>query len=236
MEAESSFEVMQERAIEVNVGAGKAALFVDSYRRLVEETGFDDFEFQGSELANYTPTRTKGVSRAKQERQACLRILQSKSFANHQLRASLCLIAKIWSERTDPQDPWLVLRDELEAQALETMFRALEINWRRETGVGSTLRTEVYDVEVRMTGTPASKLLQYLQSAGSAPLPDFKRSRFSRSGGRIKTSEVGVQFVQRVNARIGDGRDAHRLFLVLSAALRLPTQICQEEVSASALG
>ncbi len=73
--------------------------------------------------------RTKGVSRSKQERQVCLRILQSKSLADRQLRASLGLIAKIWSERTDPQDPWLVLRDKFEAQALEALFRALEVNW-----------------------------------------------------------------------------------------------------------
>jgi integrase len=225
MAAECSFEVMKEQAIEVNVGAAKAALFVASYRRLVEETGFDDFEFKGSELADHMPTRTKGVLRAKQERQTCLRILQSKSFADRQLRASLCLIAKIWSERTDPQDPWLVLKDEYEAQALESMFRALEMNWHREPGAGATMQSQFNDVKVYMTGTPAVGLLQYLKSAGISPLPDCERPRFSRSGGRIKASEVGVQFVQRVNARIGDGRDAHRLFLVLAAALLLPTQI-----------
>lgn len=225
MASECSFEVMLGHATEVNVGAAKAASFIKSYRRLVEETGFDDFEFKGSELADYMPTRTKGVLRAKQERQMCLRILQSKSYADRQLRASLCVIAKIWSERTDPQDPWLVLRDEVEAQALEAVCRALGVNWRIAARADSTAQIEVHDVEVRMTGSPASELLNFLRSAGIAPLPDSERVRFSRSGGRIKASEVGVQFVQRVNARIGDGRDSHRLFLVLSAAVLLPTQI-----------
>jgi hypothetical protein len=225
MAAECSFEVMKDQAIEANVGAGKAALFVESYRRLVEETGFDDFEFKGSELADHMPTRTKGVLRAKQERQTSLRILQSKSFADRQLCASLCLIAKIWSERTDPQDPWLVLRDELEAQALEALLRALEISWRRDIDAVSTMQSHGTYVKVYMTGTPAVGLLQHLKSAGISPLPDGERLRFSRSGGRIKASEVGVQFVQRLDARIGDGRDTHRLFLVLAAALLGPTQI-----------
>lgn len=176
-------------------------------------------------MADHTPMRTKGVSRSKQERQVCLRILQSKSLADRQLRASLGLIAKIWSERTDPQDPWLVLRDKFEAQALEALFRALEVNWRREPGEGSTTESQFDDVKVHMTGTPDSGLLQHLQSAGIAPRLDHERPQFSRSGGRIKASEVGIQFVQRVNARLGDGRDAHRLFLVLSAALLLPTQM-----------
>ena len=222
---EHSFAVMHERALEMHVGAAKSTQFIESYRRIVEQTGFDDFEFRGSELVDHTPTRTNGVSRAKEERQTCLRMLQSKSFADRQLRESLCLITKIWFERTTPQDPWLVLRDVPEAQALEEMCRALDIRWHRETNTDLIMQTQPADVKVYMTGTPATALLQYLQRAGIPARPDLERSRFSRSGGRIKASEVGVQFIQRANARLGDGRDAHRLLLVLAAALLLPTQI-----------
>lgn len=126
---------------------------------------------------------------------------------------------------TTPQDPWLVLRDVPEAQALEEMCRALDIRWHRETSTDLIMQTQPAVAKVYMTGTPATALLQYLQSAGIPARPDLERSRFSRSGGRIKASEVGVQFIQRANARLGDGRDAHRLLLVLAAALLLPTQI-----------
>ena len=70
-----------------------------------------------------------------------------------------------------------------------------------------------------------ARIFHAYPTAGIPARPDLERSRFSRSGGRIKASEVGVQFIQRANARLGDGLDAHRLLLVLAAALLLPTQI-----------
>lgn len=219
-----SLEVLKERAIQMNVGANKAARFVASYRRIVEETGFDDFEFKGSELVDHTPKRRSGVSRSKEERQASLRMLQSRSFADRELRDNLRLIAKIWFERVDPQNPWLVLRQESEAKALEKMCKVLEINLRRGADTDSTTQTQPRSIRVHMSGTPSIGLLQYLNSIGIAAVPKLQRDRFSRSGGSAKASEVGVQFPQNVGFLIGDGRDTHRLFLVLAAALLLPEE------------
>ena len=95
-------------------------------------------------------------------------------FSDRQLRESLGLITKIWFERTTPQDPWLVLRDVPEAQALEEMCRALDIRWHRETNTDLIMQTQPAVVKVYMTGTPATALLQYLQRAG---VPAFPRAR-----------------------------------------------------------
>ena len=216
---EHSLDFMKEQALQRNFSGAKANQFIASYKNLVEATGFDDFEFKGSELVDHAPKRSGGVSRSKEERQDCLRLLQSKSLNNPVLCDKLSIIAKIWSERTDPGDPWLVLKDESEALALEGLCNALEINWR-SSGNGIP---RPRDVEVYLTGAPASGLIQYLQSAGIATSQNPKRVRFSRAGGGVKVSEVGVRFLQRVKSRIGDGRDAHRLFFVLAVALSLGT-------------
>ncbi len=56
-----SFSTMQQQGEKMNLDARKLERFIDSYKQLVEMTGFDDFEFDGSELVDSVPTRATGV-------------------------------------------------------------------------------------------------------------------------------------------------------------------------------
>ena len=79
---------------------------------------------------------------------SCLRILRSKSYADSGLAEKLTLISRIWSERTDSRDPWLVFTNVSEALAMEAMCNALQVAWRVGNNRVSTSLTPTQDVGV----------------------------------------------------------------------------------------
>jgi hypothetical protein len=216
-ECEYSLETMKERMQHLSNDSALSDRFIKSYVGTIENSSFDDFEFKNSELVDHAPKRSSGVSRSTNERRLCLRLLEAACHNNKSLLADLHLLTKIWMERVDAQSPWFVLKNENEGHALIHCLSALneshESPAKRELAFANQLT-------IYSTGTPDEKLLQYFRSLNLNIQYETKLKRFSRSVINIKTSEVGIQFLQHAGAVIGDGRDAHRLFFVLAVALK----------------
>jgi hypothetical protein len=189
--------------------------FVNVYTNLIEQSCFDDFEFENSELTSRKPKHMQGVERSREERRKSLRILESACFHNLNMRDELKILTEAWCSRIDPAKPWLVLKNESEGRAFVSFCKILDINFLEKNAPGDPRKS---DLKICSTGHPNAALVKYFLSENIEISPHASH-RFSRSTGKVSASEIGIQFLQRINSNIGDGRDAHRLLLVLAVAL-----------------
>lgn len=189
--------------------------FVNIYTNLVEQSCFDDFEFENSELTSRKPKHRQGVERSREERRKSLRILESACFHKSNLRDELKILTEAWCSRVDPTKPWLVLKNESEGRAFVSFCKTLDIIFSPKNTPADARKS---DLKIYSTGHPNAELLKYFLSE-KIEISPHTLHRFSRSTGKVSASEIGIQFHQRVNSNIGDGRDAHRLFLILAVAL-----------------
>jgi hypothetical protein len=215
-----SLEHMKKRAQFFDDSSEIGAKFINAYKNMVEDTGFDDFEFKDSELTVHKPKHAQGVTRSRKERRHCLRLLETKYFQEPNLLLDFQLLTKIWVNRVDPDNPWLVLKNATEGRAFVSFCKTLNIATVPQIGSGISMQS---DLKICATGAPDVELLEYFRSINIEVSP-VAAPRFSRHSGKVTSSEIGIQFLQRSNTIIGDGRDAHRLFLVLAVALNTLTK------------
>ncbi|MDO8769315.1 MAG: hypothetical protein Q7K57_11560 [Burkholderiaceae bacterium] len=123
-----SLESMKNRTQSICDDSEISERFVKVYTGIVEDSGFDDFEFKNSELTERMPKHSKGVSRSRQERRKCLHMLEDTCFKKPSLLAELKLLTKIWVDRIDPKNEWLVLKNASEGRAFVSFCKALNIS------------------------------------------------------------------------------------------------------------
>jgi site-specific recombinase XerD len=210
-----SLDSLKERTNSLDDDSKIGDHFVNVYTNLIEQSCFDDFEFENSELTSRKPKHRQGVVRSREERRKSLGILESACFHNLNLRDELKILTEAWCSRIDPEKPWLVLKNESEGRAFVSFCKILDINFLEKNAPGDPRKS---DLKICSTGHPNAGLLKYFLSENIEISPHAS-NRFSRSTGKVSASEIGIQFLQRRNSNIGDGRDAHRLLLVLAVAL-----------------
>lgn len=178
--------------------------FLDKYRLLVTELGFDDFEPDNSEFLYAKPSHGKGVVRGRAERAASLFLAQTRYQANQKFRDALVRVCSWWFERVATERPRFAIRTSDELRDL--MFVLDELGVKRS------------QFEFTITGTLTEDLAAALSTSYSE-IPSHTGQRSSRGNPNVKVSELGVGIRQLAGAITGDGRDIHRLFALLSCCL-----------------
>lgn len=185
---------------------GTVASFLDKYRLLVTELGFDDFEPDNSEFLYAKPSHGKGVIRGRAERAASVALAQTRYEANQKFRDALARVCRCWFERVAAERPRFAIRtlDEL----CDLMFVLEELGVKRP------------QFEFTITGTLPEDLAVALSTSYSE-IPCHTGQRSSRGNRNVKVGELGVDIRQLAGAIVGDGRDIHRLVALLSCCPEL---------------
>lgn len=114
-------------------------------------------------------------------------------------------VCRCWLERIEPQDPWLVCKTQEELVSLLFVLNAL-----------GTLANQI---ELEIVGPVTHPFISYVLQ--KFPGVKFRSSRLSSGPRKTRVVEVGTRIRRAVNSRIGDGRDFHRLILILSIGLAI---------------
>lgn len=180
------------------------ANFLDRYRLLVTEVGFDDFEPDNSELLYAKPLRGNGVVKGRAERASSVARAHARCETSQSFRDALIRVCRSWSDRVAVERARFSCRTQEE---LNDLIFVLD-----ELGVGRT------QLDFTSTG-PLPSDLEKLLSVSFSKIPIHMGERASRGNRNVKVSELGVNVRQLAGAIAGDGRDTHRLFAVLSCCL-----------------
>jgi len=174
------------------------------YRDLVCETGFDDFEPDNSELITTPPSRSEGVLRGRQEREATLQRISELFKRSEQFSECFTATTQAWRKNVDGRMPMLVSSDIDNFKQTLVLLRAL----------GAKDEQMVF----KAVGNVQSPLLVEFQKSHS--LDDFSANgRFSRGPRNVKVEEIGISISQLAGSKVPDGRDFHRLMAVAWCAL-----------------
>jgi hypothetical protein len=177
---------------------------LDCYRnQVIGQCGFDDFEPDQSELIQGNAPRSKGLIRAQKERQDRMAIAQDLYRTDEQFREALHTACFAWISYVNGDDAYFVTRTEHEYAAMIEVLSRL----------GAT--QDQFDI--RYVGPPGSALHAHV--AKKAALQHVAGTRFSRGPSRIPVTEVAISIKQRAGSRIGEGRDVHRLFAMLTCCI-----------------
>jgi len=206
---QTPLEILKKRALDdFEFPEHAASQFIEQYKRLVLDVGFDDFEPDNSDLIKGGPVRGKGVLRGRKEREASLAEAEKKYRTSAPFRGALQQVCRCWLERIEPQDPWLVCKTQEEFVSLLFALDAL-----------GTLANQI---ELEIVGPVTHPFISYVLL--KFPGIKFRSSRLSRGPKKAMVVEVGARIRQAVSSRIGDGRDFHRLILILSIGLAIDAE------------
>lgn len=188
---------------EYGLDAGQIDNFFEAYRGLVTEIGFDDFEPDRSDLIMQRPARSGGVRRGSMEREATLSLAQRLHDGNKLFRSQLARVCGAWRARLNTVDPWFIACDLAE---LDTILQLLK-----------KLGALDEQIEVRWAGMNSDHVVRDLLRR--YPAAAQHTGRLSRGNPRARVTEIGVRVKQTAGSKIGDGRDLHRAFAVMSCAI-----------------
>lgn len=174
------------------------------YRELVCESGFDDFEPVNSELISTPPSRSEGVLRGRQEREATLQRIGELLKRSERFYECLNATTQAWKTNVDGRMPMLVCRD------IDSFKQALELL----KALGARDKQLVFEA----VGNLQSPLLGVFQK-GHSLAASHPSGRFSRGPKNVKVEEIGISISQLAGSTIPDGRDFHRLMAVAWCAL-----------------
>jgi integrase len=203
-----SLAQLENFAPSIGIGQKAAREFIRVYKETVEETGFDDFEPENSEILLSKATRASGVLRGESERERGLAAAQKLSYSSEIFAGQLRSVLSLWVQRVNYEEPYFVARD---ASELSDVLQVLK-------SVGVALE----QFEFFCCNFDVSSL-KGIFSKSQLPTVNQKVSRMSRGAIRIRQSEVGVRVMQSIDAKIGDGRDTHRLAFVLAIISQVRT-------------
>jgi len=174
------------------------------YSELVCESGFDDFEPVNSELISSPPSRSEGVLRGRQEREATLQRIGELLKRNERFYECVNATTQAWRTNVDGRMPMLVCRD------IDSFKQALELL----KALGARDEQLVFEA----VGNLQSPLLGVFQK-GHTLAASHPSGRFSRGPKNVKVEEIGISISQLAGSTIPDGRDFHRLMAVAWCAL-----------------
>jgi integrase len=191
-------------AEQINMSVEDATIYFDTYAKIVNDNGFDDFEPRQSNLIVYAAKRNAGADRGSKEGERGITAAQRLSSESDAFASKLVAFSKIWVERTNARKPWFVARS---ANELTIILEVLE-----EIGV---FRDQLEFISCNFDISTLREVLTRSESEGMQK--QIRRVSEGPANGRV--SEVGVRVKQKKGTKIGDYRDTHRLALVLAAIM-----------------
>jgi site-specific recombinase XerD len=195
-----SLNEMLERCDDLDISNTICRQLVDNYRKLVSETGFDDFEPEGSELVCRKPKHGNGLLRGQNEREITLQRISFKNQKQEDFFPIIKNLCESWFLSLTPDSPRLVCRETTE---LDNTLDAL-------LSLGAT-RTQI---KAEAIGDVSSPIIQ--MALERFPTLTFRTSgRISRGPKSVRVTEVGLSIQQEANSAVPDGRDFHRLLAIL---------------------
>ena len=173
-----------------------------SYRELLEETAFDDFEPTSSELITPVASHQKGVGRGADERRDFIARAQAWARASDANISCMRALLTSWRSRLSEIKPLIVCRnmDELN-------------QW---LGMLTSLGAQLDQITIGLHGDLQDSFLREVRSLH--PLSKVIKSPAGRGSARMKRNEVSVSVRQTPNSRVPDGRDLHRALVGLYVA------------------
>ncbi|PPD51516.1 MAG: hypothetical protein CTY12_07675 [Methylotenera sp.] len=196
-----SYDQLKEVAKQFEIQAEQYQKFWNEYVALLSEVGLTDFEPDNSNLMGIVNTNSIGLKRGTKERWKGLALVQKcyeKSPENAKDITSFCTL---WERTVNPIDPWFVARN---AEEISLIVKVL-------TSIG--VITDQFEYKKTMN---FDKSL-YENVSLNASIESIKsfNQRFSRGLAQIKIPEFAIRVKQVSGAKIGDGRDTHRLMFVV---------------------
>jgi hypothetical protein len=185
-----------------------AALLVNTYEEVLNETGFDDFEPASNALTAVAPKFSQGVWRGLTERRRFLAAAQHSFLSqasNLSLLQSLC---DGWRTHVFVDRPFLVANSPVQAVEYAQALTALGIK-----------PTQILAHVVNYSYAEIKQLSSWINLEEVT----FGNTRVSRGHARTLTHEIGFNVKQLKGSEKPDGRDLHRALFVLTIALTLWT-------------
>ncbi|MDZ4252165.1 MAG: hypothetical protein U1A72_06280, partial [Sulfuritalea sp.] len=177
---------------------------LDYYRdQVIGQCGFDDFEPDPSELIQGSAPRSKGLIRAQKERQYRMGVAQDLYRKDDRFREALRTACSAWVSYVNGDDANFVARTEHEYTAMIEVL--------------SRLGADQDQLDIRYVGPSGSAL--YAHATKKAMVEHVTGPRFSRGPQRIPVTEIAISIKQQAGSRIGEGRDVHRLFAMLTCCI-----------------
>lgn len=181
---------------------------IESYKNLVCELDFDDFEPIGSELLVKKKDINNGVVRAKAERRVGLANLQRFYETSSEFSEDLEKFLEIWTTRVNFKDPWFVARNEADVRVIISVLTKIGVS---ETQLEFSV-CHNFDIGIIKTVFSNHMKSQHLK---------HYHKRISRGNPNAIISELGIKVNQEKDAKIGDGRDTHRLIFLVAVLMNL---------------
>lgn len=200
-----TFAQLYDQSQQFYLGKKDARKFIDAYRSIVQETGFDDFEPDNSEILAVTSKRNAGCLRGAAERERGLTAAHRLSKSDDKFAEHLRLFVNLWIERTNPSFPWFVACSKDEVIQIIELLSSLGVKQHQ---------FEFCHCHFDMSQFRKTLLVDQIDNA------ILQNTRISSGPKGIRVSEIGIRVGQESGAKIGDYRDTHRMALVLAAIVR----------------
>ena len=208
LENQLTLEETKDLAKEVYIKDEQFEQFFEAYKMIIADTGMYDFEPDDSELVKMRE-RHDGVVRGREERWAGIVKLQKLYQSSPDLKQKIQSFCQLWVNRVNAKDPWFTARNEQEFIQIHEVLT--EIGGEKE--------------QFEFTITPyfnVANVSSYLQEKdlNENAITETKL-RISRGDNNVNTTEIGIRVNQKSGSKLGDGRDAHRLMLLVATMITM---------------
>lgn len=199
---------MKNKVLSTGLKGEEVDLLIESYKNLVCELDFDDFEPIGSELLVKKKDINNGVVRGKAERRIGLANVQKFYETSSEFAGELEKFVEIWTTRVNFKDPWFVAKNEADIRVIIKVLTKI--------GVSET-QLEFSACHGFDFGIVKAIFSNHMQSQ---QVKHYDK-RISRGNPNAIISELGIKINQEKDAKIGDGRDAHRLIFLVAVLMQM---------------
>jgi integrase len=218
LKEDTPLETLMEQADKFRVKHEEIERFIGLYTDILAETGIADFEPSDSMYLNGPNQEAAGVIRGSNERWAALSRIQkiyeqSVNSAVNQAgplsneAEKVKAFCALWQRTVDASDPWFVARNKDEVDLIYASLLAI--------GVAEE------QLELRATRNFDITLLKKHLNEQMIKSITIIDTRISRGNKHIFVPEFGIRLKQMKDTKIGDGRDTHRLMMILAACIKL---------------
>lgn len=204
----ASLADMKNQALSTGLKSEEVDLLIENYKNLVCELDFDDFEPIGSELLVKKKDINNGVVRGKAERRIGLANVQKFYETSSEFAGELEKFVEIWTTRVNFKDPWFIAKNEADITVIIKVLTKI--------GVSET-QLEFSACHGFDFGIVKAIFSNHMQSQ---QVKHYDK-RISRGNPNAIISELGIKINQEKDAKIGDGRDAHRLIFLVAVLMQM---------------
>jgi integrase len=178
--------------------------FFDAYRRAVTELGFDDFEFEKSDLVHQAGKYHSGMVRSLNKRERLLGVITASiSEEGHGVETFKAFLAA-WYSRVNVKKPLIVCISRVEVLSNVTLLQSIGV-----------LRTQIKLSAYCARSDPEARALEN-------DFPEMTFHAVGRASRGVKNAvvrEFAIDIGQAKLAPVPDGRDFHRCLLIAGLAL-----------------